>query len=111
LVTPFESLKAVAQSMYPWIPIGPFFEHEIDAAAALKGSKVPVAIIAAEFDQIVLAERTAALRKVVPNLVYHRTIAGAGHNDIYSRSEFQEDMRAALKAVTGNQIPPNAGTQ
>jgi pimeloyl-ACP methyl ester carboxylesterase len=111
LVTPFDSLKAVAQSMYPWIPIGPFFEHEIDAAAALKGSKVPVAIIAAEFDQIVLAERTAALRKVVPNLVYHRTIAGAGHNDIYSRSEFQEDMRAALKAVTGNQIPPNAGTR
>lgn len=111
LVTPFESLKAVAQSMYPWIPIGPFFEHEIDAAAALKGSKVPVAIIAAEFDQIVLPERTAALRKVVPNLVYDRTIGGTGHNDIYSRSEFQEDMRAALEAVTGNQIPPNAGTR
>ncbi len=31
LVTPFDSLKAVAQSMYPWLPIGPFFGHEIDA--------------------------------------------------------------------------------
>src|SRR5690349_8587220 len=30
LVTPFDSLKAVAQAMYPWLPIGPFFEHEID---------------------------------------------------------------------------------
>ena len=37
LVTPFDSLKAVAQSMYPWLPIGPFFEHEIDAAAPLDG--------------------------------------------------------------------------
>src|SRR5690348_12231527 len=30
LVTPFDSLKAVAQSAFPWLPIGPFFEHEID---------------------------------------------------------------------------------
>ena len=111
LVTPFDSLKAVAQSMYPWIPIGPFFAHEIDAAAALKGSHVPVAIVAAEFDQIVPPERTSALRKHIANLIYDRAITGAGHNDIYARSEFQEDMRAALDAILGNQIPPNAGTR
>jgi len=111
LVTPFDSLKAVAQSMYPWIPIGPFFAHEIDAAAALEGSHVPVAIVAAEFDQIVPPERTSALRKHIANLIYDRTIAGAGHNDIYARSEFQEDMRAAFEAILGNQIPPNAGTR
>ena len=35
LVTPFDSLKAVAQSMYPWLPIGPLFAHEIDAAGAV----------------------------------------------------------------------------
>src|SRR4051794_8383619 len=29
LVTPFDSLKAVAQGLYPWLPIGPFFDHEI----------------------------------------------------------------------------------
>jgi hypothetical protein len=111
LVTPFDSLKAVAQSMYPWIPIGPFFAHEIDAAAALEGSHVPVAIVAAEFDQIVPPERTSALREHLANLIYDLTIAGAGHNDIYARSEFQEDMRAALEAILGNQIPPNAGTR
>src|SRR4029079_98315 len=41
LVTPFYSLKAVAHSMYPWLPIGPFFEHEIDAASALATLDVP----------------------------------------------------------------------
>jgi pimeloyl-ACP methyl ester carboxylesterase len=71
---------------------------------------VPVAIIAAEFDQIVPADRTAALRQVAPKLVFDRTIAAAGHNDIYSRSEFQEDMREALEAVAGNQAPLNPGT-
>src|SRR4029078_5574282 len=73
LVTPFDSLKAVAQSMYPWLPIGPFFEHEIDAASALATLDVPVAIIAAERDEIVPGERTDGLRQRVPNLILDRT--------------------------------------
>jgi uncharacterized protein len=96
LVTPFDSLKAVAQSMYPWVPIAPFFNHELDAAGAVEGSKVPVAIVAAQRDEIVPAERTEALRARIPNLVFDRTIQGAGHNDLYARSEFHEAMRAAL---------------
>ena len=99
LVTPFDSLKAVAQAMYPWLPIGPFFEHEIEAAEVLGKSKVPVAIIAAEHDAIVPGQRTQALRKVIPNLVYDRTISGSGHNDIYARSEFQDAMHEALKRL------------
>jgi pimeloyl-ACP methyl ester carboxylesterase len=99
LVTPFDSLKAVAEAMYPWLPIGPFFEHEIDAAGALRDSKLPVAIIAAEHDSIVPVQRTEALRAIVPNLVYDRTIGGAGHNDIYARSEFHEAMHEALKRL------------
>jgi pimeloyl-ACP methyl ester carboxylesterase len=101
LVTPFDSLKAVAQSMYPWLPIGPFFEHEIDAASAIEQTDVPVAIVAAERDEIVPLERTDALRQRVRNLVFDRTIAGAGHNDIYARSDFQDAMREALSRITG----------
>ena len=39
--------------MYPWLPIGPLFAHEIDAASPLRKSALPVAIIAAERDEIV----------------------------------------------------------
>jgi pimeloyl-ACP methyl ester carboxylesterase len=100
LVTPFDSLKAVAQSMYPWLPIGPFFDHEIDAGSAIAGVKTPVAVIASERDEIVPTARTAALRKRIPSLVFDRTVARAGHNDIYARSDFQAAMREALAAVT-----------
>jgi pimeloyl-ACP methyl ester carboxylesterase len=100
LVTPFDSLKAVAQSLYPWVPIGPFFSHEIDAARPLGELQVPVAIIAAERDEIVPSARTQALRGSVRNLVFDRTIARAGHNDIYARSDFQEAMREALESVS-----------
>ena len=99
LVTPFDSLKAVAQSMYPWLPIGPFFEHEIDAASPLERIEVPVAIIAADRDEIIPADRTDALRRRVPKPVFDRTIPRAGHNDIYAHSDFQEAMREALTIV------------
>ncbi len=101
LVTPFDSLKAVAQSLYPWLPIGPMFQHEIDAAGPLREGHVTVAIIAAERDEIVPADRTAALRNQIPKPVFDRTIPNAGHNDIYSRADFQEAMREALTAVAG----------
>jgi uncharacterized protein len=99
LVTPFDSLKAVAQAMYPWLPIGPFFSEDIDAAGPLRDSRVPVAVVAAERDEIVPEERTEALRKIIPNLVYNRTIARSGHNDIYARSEFHDAMREALGKI------------
>lgn len=95
LVTPFDSLRAVAQSALPWIPLGPFFGHEIDSADALADSAVPVAILAGERDEIVPAERTDALRRRLRNLVFDRTIECAGHNDIYARSAFQLALREA----------------
>ena len=99
LVTPFDSQRAVAASMYPWLPIGPFFNHEIDALAPLRDAPVRVAVIAAEEDEIIPAERTDALREALPNLVFDRTIKDAGHNDIYARSDFQDAMHEALGAI------------
>jgi len=99
LVTPFDSLKAVAQSMYPWLPIAPFFGHDIDAVSPLQGTTAPVAIIAAQRDEIVTAERTDQLRKSIPNVAFDRTILRAGHNDIYARSDFHDAMHEALKRL------------
>lgn len=92
LVTPFDSLKAAAADLYPWLPIAMFFEHEMDAAGLLAGSDVPVAILGAEHDSLIVPARTDALRRRVGNLIYDRTIAGAGHNDIYQRPEFGAAM-------------------
>ena len=99
LVTPFDSLKAAASDLYPWLPIGPFFEHEIEAAAYLKDSQVPVAVLAAERDNLIRPARTAALRSTLRNLVFDFTAAGAGHNDIYECRDFHHAMRDALDSL------------
>jgi pimeloyl-ACP methyl ester carboxylesterase len=102
LVTPFDSLKSVAADLFPWLPVGPLFQHEFPTAEELRDSSIPVAIIAGDRDEIVLPARTAALRRHMPNLVFDRTIAGAGHNDIYQRDDFQQGLRQSLKSVISN---------
>ena len=99
LVTPFASLRDVAQAAVPWIPFGPFFGHEIDAAAALEKGDTRVAIVAGGRDDIVPKQCTDALRERVPNVVFDETIGNAGHNDIYGRSDFQSALREAKKRL------------
>jgi pimeloyl-ACP methyl ester carboxylesterase len=99
LVTPFDDLARVAADHYPWLPVRLLFRHRMDSATRLKASQVPVAIVAAERDTLILPRRTDALRSAVANLVSDRTIAGAGHNDIYDHPGFRPAMQEALVAV------------
>lgn len=99
LVTPFDSLAAAAADLYPMLPVRLLFRHEIDSAAALKQADVPVAIIAGAEDQLIRPARTDGLRKSVRRLAFDRTIARAGHNDIYQMPQFHSAMREALAAV------------
>ena len=96
LVTPFDSLTALAREHYPWVPIGLLLRHRMEVADAIAASSVPVALISAEKDTIVPPRRTEPLRKSAANLVLDRVIADAGHNDLYDRADFQRAMREAL---------------
>ena len=99
LVTPFDSLASVAADQHRWLPVRLLFRHDMPAAEDLATSRVPVAIVAAERDDLILPARTEALRRRVPVLVYARTTPGAGHNDVYQHSGFARAMREALAAV------------
>ena len=97
LVTPFDSLVAVGAAHYPWLPVRLLLRHRMEPVRDLEGSRVPVALIAAQRDTLIPAARTGALRRAVPNLVFDATIPGASHNDIYQRPEFREAMQEALR--------------
>jgi len=101
LVTPFDSLSRVAAGQYPWLPVRWLFRHEMRSAEWLSGSHVPVAIIAAERDTLIPPPRTDGLRRAAGRIVYDRTVAGAGHNDIYDRPDFRAAIREALARVGG----------
>jgi pimeloyl-ACP methyl ester carboxylesterase len=68
LVTPFDSLEAVAHERFPWLPVPLLIRHKLPSADFLRNSRVPVAIVAAQHDGVVPPARTAALAAAVGNL-------------------------------------------
>ena len=101
LVTPFDSIEALARDLYPWLPVRLLLRHRMDVAGALARSSAKVAVIAAEQDEIVPPRRTEALRRATDDVVMDRVIAGVGHNDIYDSSAFVAAMRDALSVIEG----------
>ncbi|MCC5985447.1 MAG: alpha/beta fold hydrolase [Rhodobacteraceae bacterium] len=99
LVTPFDSMHALAQGHYPWVPVRWLLRHRMEVAAALARVSAPVAIIAAGRDTIIPPERTAPLRVVAPQLVLDAVVEGAGHNDLYDRPAFTTALRRALDEI------------
>ena len=105
LVTPFDSIEALAADLYPWLPVRLLLRHRMDVDAALARSSAPVAIIAAERDDIVPPRRTEALRRASPDPVLDRVIPGVGHNDIYGSADYVEAMREALSRIENRDGP------
>lgn len=99
LVTPFDSLEAVARQRFPWLPVSLLIRHELPSARTLAASRIPVAIVAAEHDGVVPPARTAALASAAANLVYDVTIPASQHNDVAYHPTFGPEMRKALGVV------------
>lgn len=99
LVSPFDSLEALVRELYPWAPVRWLLRHHMSPAKDLQGLTTPIALIAAERDAIIPPARTDALRQAVPLLIFDRTVADAGHNDLYGRPDFQTAMAQALVQI------------
>jgi pimeloyl-ACP methyl ester carboxylesterase len=100
LVTPFDSLEALARDLYWWAPVGLLLRHRLPVLDFVRNSPTPTALIVASEDSIVPASRSAPLRDVIPNLVLDRTIE-AGHNDLYDRAAFADSLKEALAKIAG----------
>ena len=100
LVTPFDSLEAVARDLYWWAPVGPLIRNRMPTIEFVRDSNVPIALITAEHDAIAPKRRSAPLRAAIRNLVFERSI-DAGHNDLYDHPDFAQAAREALMRVEG----------
>ncbi|MFN7003665.1 MAG: alpha/beta hydrolase [Roseinatronobacter sp.] len=94
LVTPFDSLSAVARQLYPFAPVGLLFRHEMDAGAALSRSSADMRLILATRDEVIPPARAEALAAALPAAQVTRI--ETGHNAIYGHPDFVPALRAAL---------------
>jgi pimeloyl-ACP methyl ester carboxylesterase len=81
LVTPFDSLVAVAAQLLPVLPVRWLLRERYDSVQALRDYPGPVLVIRAGRDRVIPAARTDALVATLPRAQTVELVA-AGHNDI-----------------------------
>jgi hypothetical protein len=110
LISPFDSVRAVARERYPWVPVGRLLRHPFESAARLADVPRPVAVISAGRDDLVRPERTAALVDRLPHLVAHHVFADADHGSLYDEPGFADALARSLDAVLAAQPRRSSGT-
>ena len=82
LVTPFDSLAAVAQAHYPWLPVRWLLRERYDSVAALAGYRGPVLVVRAGRDEVVPSANTDRLVAALPRPPQVVAMPQAGHNTL-----------------------------
>ncbi|MEO1091459.1 MAG: alpha/beta fold hydrolase [Pseudomonadota bacterium] len=108
LLTPFDSIVAIGQERYWWAPVDRLLRHRFESDRRLARSTVPIAVIAAEQDDVVPPERTRQLLTQIPRLVFEKWFADAGHRSFYGDPEFPDVLRDAVRAVQDAATAPEA---
>ena len=109
LITPFDSILALASGRYPFVPVAWLLHHPFRSDLALAGLALPVAVIAAEQDGIVPPPHTCRLIAELAHPVLVAWIRDADHVSIYDRPAYREALTAALDrllaTLPGDTIP------
>ena len=99
LATPFDSIAAVGEERYPWLPVGLILNGRYDAAALAPKIKVPALFVLAENDDVTPVENGTALARVWGGPQKILTLAGARHYGIERRPEFWSAVTDFLRAI------------
>ncbi len=95
LVTPWDTLLAVARSHFPLLPVKWFMKDKYDNAGNLRSFQGRIAIIGTERDEVIPVKHAEELYKTLscPKKIW--IIKGAGHNDwpmVIEPSDWKEIM-------------------
>ncbi|MDB5933169.1 MAG: hypothetical protein JWQ01_513 [Massilia sp.] len=97
LVTPYDSIEAIAAQQFPYFPVRWLLTDKFDSARHAPAIRVPTLILRAEHDEVIPRASTerlhATFAKGVATIV---VIAGTGHNTISETAQYLDAMRAAL---------------
>lgn len=102
LVTPYDSLLAVAREHYPFMPVAWLIKDQYDVMPEAARAVAPMLMLTASLDGVISPERGRALFDAWKGTdkTYVRVIS-AGHNDIERFSLYKEGIQHFLRDLLG----------
>lgn len=93
LVTPFDSLTAVAQRYYPYLPVKWLLRHRFDSLSLAPRIDVPMLCLIAGRDEVIPPAHAERLYQAWAGPKRRVVLAGAYHNEVDAAPEFWPSIR------------------
>jgi uncharacterized protein len=88
LITPYDSLAAVAAGHYPFLPVRLLLRHPFPSTDWAQRTHAPALFLAAEHDDVVPARHAQQLFEVWAGPKQIHVLARTGHNDIETHADY-----------------------
>ncbi|NPC55492.1 alpha/beta hydrolase [Caenimonas soli] len=94
LVSPYSSMRALAEELYPWVPrqVLRYPLHTAEHAALVQG---PLMLVHGDKDELIGIHHSHALRTAAPAAQLF-CVEGAGHSDVHKFPSFRKALAGAL---------------
>jgi uncharacterized protein len=101
LISPYDSMVALARHHYPYLPVRWLLRHRFDAIARAPEIRTPLLAIAGERDAVIPPDFSRRLFDAWGGPKRWVLIPGANHDDLGQGRPFWEPIRAFLDAAPG----------
>jgi uncharacterized protein len=88
LITPYDTLAAVAAGLYPWLPVNLLLRHPFPSTDWARRARAPALMLAAERDFVVPAAHARKLFEAWAGEKQLHVLPQTGHNDIEAHPDY-----------------------
>lgn len=97
LVSPYDSVRALAQSIYPWLPVGLLLKHPFDSLSRAGGLAAPLLCVVAGNDSVIPPANSRRLFEAWGGRDKRWIeVPGAGHDDLSDEPRYWEEIALFL---------------
>lgn len=104
LISPYSSMRALADELYPWVP-SRVLRYPLPTADLVSKVKGPVMLVHGDRDELIGHHHSEAIRKVLPQCQL-LLVEGAGHGDVHEHPSFRAGVASALIGLAGLAAAP-----
>ena len=99
LISPYDSIRNLAQKVYPYVPVGLLLKHHFDVKQLAPSIKTRMLALIAEKDKLIPPSHSFALLNAWSGVTEHKIIPNTNHYNISMGHDYWHNITQFLKSL------------
>lgn len=103
LITPYDSISAIAKGKYPIFPIDLLLEHKFESIKYIQNVKTPIALFEVKNDLVIKKQHFDNLKSNIKNIFSYEILEGVTHAKVMTHIDFEKKLKEILEKTKNSQ--------